>query len=203
MVESDKTAFSAVMMGAGEVYNREVTRELLRMYFSTLANLTIAQVQDAMIRHMQDPQAGQYWPKPADLIRQVFGTQADQQRSVEDKAGIAWSCIEDQIRRKGAYGTLKLDDRQALAAVQAMGGWKHLCSQTTDQLVWSRKEFVRMYESFERTPIEALPSSLPGIFELSEHKAQARGQLQSLANMVASWSQKNQQPTQQIGGGDV
>lgn len=200
MIESDKSAFTAVMMGAGEVYGREVSKDLLRLYFSTMANLTIEQVQGAMIRHMQDPQAGQYWPKPADLIRQIIGTSAEQQRSLEDKAGIAWSCIEDQIRRKGAYGSLRLDDRQALAAVQAMGGWKHLCAQTTDQLVWCRKEFIRMYESFERTPLEALPESLPGIFELAQHKQQARGQLQSLAGMVASWAQQNQ-PAKQISGG--
>lgn len=187
MTEQDKPAFSAAMMGAGEVYNREISKQLLQIYFATLSRLSIEQVEGAMASHMRDPQAGQFFPKPADLIRQIAGTQFEQHRAIEDRAALAWACIDHQIRSKGAYGTLTLDDKQALATVKAMGGWRDLCMRTTEQLVWARKEFISMYKSFERTPLEALPENLPGLIALSQHKSEASNQLKSLSEGLAAF----------------
>jgi len=37
-------------------------------------------------------------------------------------------------------------------------------------MTWKKKEFISMYETYSRTPIEMLPSSLPGRIGLVEHK---------------------------------
>lgn len=187
MQDQDKAAFRDMMMAAGEVYGREITKPLLQMYFSALAPMSIEQAQSAMMAHMRNPDSGQFFPKPADLLRGVVGTSKQQEAAIEDRAAIAWACIERDIRRIGSYGTLKLDDKQALATVKAMGGWKELCACDAAKLEWKRKEFISMYETYERTPLDALPSSLPGRIELSEHKAAGRGQLQSLAEGVAKY----------------
>ena len=187
MLDTDKQEFRSMMMAAGEVYGREITKPLLQMYFAALSALTIQQAQAAMMAHMQNPDNGQFFPKPADLLRGVVGTSKQQAAAIEDRASIAWACIERDIRRIGSYGTLKLDDKQALATVKAMGGWRELCMCDESKLEWKRKEFIRMYETFERTPLEALPASLPGLIELSEHKASGRAQLQSLAEGVAKY----------------
>lgn len=200
MQDQDKGRFREMMMAAGEVYGREITKPLLQMYFAALASLSIEQAQAAMMAHMRNPDNGQFFPKPADLLRAVSGTSKQQTAAIEDRASIAWACIERDIRLIGSYGTLKLDDKQALATVKAMGGWRELCMCDEDKLEWKRKEFIRMYETFERTPIEALPSSLPGLIELSEHKAAGRGQLQSLADGVAKY--RAQGPKLLGSGGD-
>lgn len=187
MLDTDKQEFRSMMMAAGEVYGREITKPLLQMYFAALASLSIDQAQAAMMAHMQNPDNGQFFPKPADLLRSVVGTSKQQASAIEDRASIAWACIERDIRRIGSYGTLKLDDKQALATVKAMGGWKELCACDAAKLEWKRKEFISMYETYERTPLDALPSSLPGRIELSEHKAAGRSQLQSLADGVAKY----------------
>ena len=187
MLDTDKQEFRSMMMAAGEVYGKEITKPLLQMYFAALNALTIQQAQSAMMAHMQNPDNGQFFPKPADLLRGVIGTSKQQAAAVEDRASIAWACIERDIRRIGSYGTLKLDDKQALATVKAMGGWRELCMCDEAKLEWKRKEFIRMYETFERTPLDALPVSLPGLIELSEHKASGRAQLQSLAEGVAKY----------------
>ena len=187
MLDTDKQEFRSMMMAAGEVYGKEITKPLLQMYFAALNAMTIQQAQAAMMAHMQNPDNGQFFPKPADLLRGVIGTSKQQAAAIEDRASIAWACIERDIRRIGSYGTLKLDDKQALATVKAMGGWRELCMCDEAKLEWKRKEFIRMYETFERTPLEALPSSLPGLIELSEHKAASRGHLQSLADGVARY----------------
>ena len=191
MRNEDKRAFFDLMMAAGEVYGREVTQPMAAIYFSALANVSIEQVQEAMMAHMQNPDSGQFFPKPADLIKQMTGTTKQQDAAIEDKAAIAWACIERDIRRIGSYGTLKLDDKQALATVKAMGGWQSICQTETSKMEWKRKEFIRMYETFERMPLDALPSSLPGLVELSEVKRSGPVALNNLALGLAKWKGRN------------
>ena len=191
MKNEDKRAFFDLMMAAGEVYGREVTQPMAAIYFSALENASIEQVQEAMMAHMQNPDSGQFFPKPADLIKQMTGTTKQQDAAIEDRAAIAWACIERDIRRIGSYGTLKLDDKQALATVKAMGGWQSICQTETSKMEWKRKEFIRMYEAFERTPLEALPSSLPGRVELSEVKRSGPVALNNLALGLAKWKGRN------------
>ena len=191
MQEQDKAAFRDMMMAAGEVYGREITKPLLQMYFAALSQFGMDQVQGAMMAHMQNPDSGQFFPKPADFIRQMSGASKQQEAAIEDKASMAWACIERDIRRIGSYGTLKMDDKQALAAVKAIGGWQSLCQTETSKMEWKRKEFIRMYETFERTPLDALPASLPGRIEMSEKKAQGPISLDILALGVAKWRNDN------------
>ena len=193
MKNEDKRAFFDLMMAAGEVYGREVTQPMAAIYFSALANVSIEQVQEAMMTHMQNPDSGQFFPKPADIIKQMTGTTKQQDAAIEDKAAIAWACIERDIRRIGSYGTLKLDDKQALATVKAMGGWQSICQTETSKMEWKRKEFIRMYETFERMPLEALPSSLPGRIEMSEVKQAGPVALDKMALGVTNWRKENGQ----------
>lgn len=193
MKNEDKRAFFDLMMAAGEVYGREVTQPMAAIYFSALASVSIEQVQTAMMAHMQNPDSGQFFPKPADLIKQMTGTTKQQDAAIEDKAAIAWACIERDIRRIGSYGTLKLEDKQALATVKAMGGWQSICQTETSKMEWKRKEFIRMYETFERMPLEALPSSLPGRIEMSEVKQAGPVALDKLALGVTKWRRENGQ----------
>jgi hypothetical protein len=181
MQETDKNSFHELMLGAGELYGKEITKPLLRIYFNALEDLTMEQVTHAFSAHIKSTdQAGTFFPKPADLIRQITGAVKEQQQLVEDRAEMAWACIEREISRIGSYGTLELDDKQAIAAVKAIGGWRALCMCTYDQLVWKKKEFFSSYDCYERTDLSALPSKLPGLIELSEHKAESQQGVKSL-----------------------
>lgn len=184
MTDDDKIEFARLLMGVGELYGKEVSKDLKRMLFNALSDLSIEQVGAAMSAHINDPDCGQFFPKPADIRRRLVGTTKQQEAAIEDRAAIAWSCIERDIRRVGSYGSLKLEDKQALATVKAMGGWQSICQTEESKMEWRRKEFIRMYEAFERTPLEALPLSLPGRIELSEHKAQGAKRLDHLVDGI-------------------
>lgn len=186
MTDDDKIEFARLLMGVGELYGKEVSKDLKRMLFNALSDLSIEQVGAAMSAHINDPDCGQFFPKPADIRRRLVGTTKQQEAAIEDRAAIAWSCIERDIRRVGSYGSLKLEDKQALATVKAMGGWQSICQTEENKMEWRRKEFIRMYEAFERTPLEALPASLPGRIELSEHKAQGAKAIGSILGRIAS-----------------
>ncbi len=178
---NDKLSFEEIMLGLGEVYTKEITKPLLRIYFNALKDISIGAVDEAVTKHVTSTEkAGSFFPKPADLISQVKGTAQNNAQLVDDKANIAWHVIEAEIRRIGSYGTLAMKDKQALAAVKALGGWKYICSLTTDKMTWAHKEFVAAYQNYERTPLDQLPNKLAGRLEIEQHKAEQGQSMKSL-----------------------
>ena len=166
MQESDKADFKMIMVGIGELYNKEITKPLMRIYFSSLANYSLHDVEQGINAHTMDAKHGSFFPKPADIVRNLQTSEISQ----EDKAMLAWSQVIREIRRTGSYGTLKLDDKQALAAVKALGSWQQLCNSTETEMTWKKKEFMNIYETYEKTPLDMLPNSMPGRFDLIDHK---------------------------------
>ena len=166
MQELDKADFKMIMVGIGELYNKEITKPLMRIYFSSLANYSLHDVEQGINAHTMDAKHGSFFPKPADIVRHLQTSEISQ----EDKAMLAWSQVIREIRRTGSYGTLKLDDKQALAAVKALGSWQQLCNSTETEMTWKKKEFMNIYETYEKTPLDMLPNSMPGRFDLIDHK---------------------------------
>lgn len=174
-------------------YRREITEADAANFKMMLKRWGVDALEAATHAHMFDPDDGKYFPSIGNIAKHIDGTAKQNAAAVEDKAAIAWACIERDIRRIGSYGTLKLEDKQALATVKAMGGWQSICQTETSKMEWKRKEFIRMYETFERMPLEALPSSLPGRIEMSEVKRAGPVALDKLALGVTKWRKENGQ----------
>lgn len=170
MNQQDDQKFKETMVGLGEVYDKTLTQTLLKLYWATLKQYSIEEVVNAISNHVSNPDNGQFFPKPADIIKQITGTTKQIEQSIQDRAELAWSIVEAEISRTGAYRALKLEDKLALATVKAIGGWSKLCQTNTDKLPFVRKEFISTYKNLETTPIEALPNKLPGLTELNQHK---------------------------------
>jgi len=168
MDTNNKKEFAILMTSTGEMYNKKISTDLMKLYFNVLNKFSIEEVKSGFSDHILDPKQGTFFPKPADIARHIDSNQP----SVENKAELAWGVVIGEISRVGSYGNLEMDDKQALAAVRALGGWKNLCSKTNEQLVWMKKEFVSTYSTYENTPVEMLPSNLPGRIELENHKTQ-------------------------------
>ena len=168
MNDNDKKEFAELIIGNGEMYNKVISKTLMSLYFEALKIYSIADIRTGFSKHSMDPKNGSFFPKPADIARHLQTSEI----SAEDKALLAWAQVMREIRATGSYGTLKLDDKQALAAIKALGSWKQLCGSTVDEMTWKKKEFLAIYETYENTPIDMLPSSMPGLIELQQHKAQ-------------------------------
>lgn len=172
MNESDGNGFKSVLIGIGSLYDKRITPDIVSVYWGAFSGITLEAFKAAVSAHTLDPDQGMFFPKPAHLMRHITGTIKQNQQAVDDKAELAWSQIMGEVQNKGPYSPLEIDDGQAVAAVKAMGGWIKLCGMTYEQMVWAKKEFFSIYETCERTPIEALPSSLPGLIELQHHKSE-------------------------------
>lgn len=174
MDSSQKTLndFGKIIHGLCDLRNRPKLGEgALLLYFRALRDYSLQQVEWAVDQHLRDIDRGSFFPVPADLIRHLRKNEP-QLPSPEERADNAWAEVEDAIQKIGSYRTLELEDKVALATIKHVGGWKKLCSSTHNELVWLRKQFLEAYECYERTPVEALPNSLPGLADLRQRKTQ-------------------------------
>lgn len=169
MNDSDKKEFAEVMLANGEIYNKEISKSLMQAYFNALTGFTIDQVKNGMTKHALDPKHGTFFPKPADIVRHLQSSEL----SAEERAEIAWAELERKIRTEGSYGSLVLEDKVAVAAVKGFTSWKDLCMMNTDKMTWAKKEFMSLYGTYDKAPVESLPDSLPGIIEMKKQKQES------------------------------
>ncbi len=188
MDDSNKKEFQQIVLATAELYSSvkkiEVTPIMLKLFFSSLRKFSIEQVSYGFEQHLGDTVDGKFFPKPANIIKHL----EVKQLTAEEKAELCWAQIEREIRVTGSWGKLVLDDKQGLAALKSFISWKDLCGMDVSKLTWAKKEFLSMYSTYENTPLELLPSSLPGRVELVEHKEKNAS---SLANILGNLKQLN------------
>lgn len=163
----DKPAFAAMFNALGELYAREVSPALLRIYWTSLDRFTIDEVRDALNRHVANTEAGQFFPKPADILRMIEGTSTD-------VALRAWTQVDRAVRTVGPYASVAFDDPITHRVIADMGGWPKLCTRGDDR-EWPHveREFCTRYRGFAaRHDTPEHPPTLTGI---TEHENTARG----------------------------
>ena len=168
--------FRTVLLGIGEMYEKTISKSLGELWWQLMTDISIEEFKLAVSAHMNDPDQGMFMPKPANIIKQVSGTEKQQVQNLTTQAELAWQAVEGEIRRTGSYGSPRINDGLALAAIKALGGWGHICSTTTDKMTWMRKEFISSYQNYSTTPVELLPESLPGRIEIENAKKNGTGQ---------------------------
>ena len=176
MLEQDKEQFKMLMVGIGELYGKEVTKPLMRIYFSALTSYSIQEVEAGINAHTMDEKHGSFFPKPADIVRSLKKNEL----SAEERAEIAWAEIERKIRTVGSYCSLNLEDKVAIAAVKGFTSWKDLCMMDVTKMTWAKKEFMSLYGTYDKAPLESLPKSLPGRIELEQAKSEQKNYLSNL-----------------------
>jgi hypothetical protein len=181
MNNSDASRFKSEIVGLGELYGKKTSGALINIYWMAFESITIEKFTEAVRLHVLDKDQGMFFPKPAHLLKHIESENEKDSQSVSDRAELAWASIYGQISTVGSYNSPVIEDKQALATVKGLGGWVALCSLTVSELVWRKKEFLGLYDTYENTPVEALPSSLPGRIELHAHKTKEK---QNLSNLL-------------------
>ena len=105
MNESDKTQFKSAFMGMAEIYGKEVTQEMLKLYWAMLQDITVDQFSDAVAAHMRDTECGAFFPKPADILKKVDGTARERYlKKIYDLDDVSWA--------EGLQGRISNEDNQ-------------------------------------------------------------------------------------------
>jgi hypothetical protein len=137
MQDEHKRAFFAEMSAMAELYGRTLSRDSLQMIWDDLAEFTYAEVRSAIAAHRQDPDRGQYFPKPADLIHKLRGSNTE-------RAAQAWT---DVLRLAADSYSARSSDPIAQQVVSDMGGWQRLGRTPESELRWLAKDFAERYSA--------------------------------------------------------
>jgi hypothetical protein len=134
MNSTDKTAFTALIAKTWRFYGKTPTGEDVADWFELLQSFPLDAVATAFKRHLVDPKAGQYLPKPADLIRHLQPRTEDDDHPDPDEA---WGLLVRLIGDERETGVLT-DEMRA--------GWQ-ACQPILDlgDDVGARKCFLTVY----------------------------------------------------------
>jgi hypothetical protein len=176
MHDADRPAFAALLTDVLAFYRQDVSRFSLSVWWQACVPFALEQVTKAMTAHAVDPERGQFAPKPADIVRQLAGTQTD--RSL-----LAWGRVHAAMATVGAYASVAFDDRAIHAAVVDMGGWPKLCRSTLDELPFVQRRFCEAHRAYSSRPDAPAPAVLIGESEAA-NMAAGRGASQALPVLI-------------------
>jgi hypothetical protein len=159
----DVPEFTIMMVGIGEIYRTTISKSLTDIYWKSLKHFEWQDVERALRAHIYNPDCGQFFPKPADVVRFIEG-------SGETRALQAWSKVEQAIKQVGCYQSVVFDDPFIHAVLENMGGWVKLCNVTLDELPFRCNEFQKRYMGFVHKKPERHPKYLAGITEIDNVK---------------------------------
>ncbi len=112
-------------------------------------------------------QTQKFMPSIAEIREQVLGTTTN---NLEAQALQAWAKVQYAIRKAGSYRSVVFDDPVIHHAISIQGGWRHLCSEITDdEMKFYRPQWLKAYQAFAKKQTEgALPAPPPltGIIEI-------------------------------------
>lgn len=145
---------NAVVVG---MYGKpELEKPTLAMWFLALNRYEIGDVRAALSRHVTDPDRGQFPPRPADIVRQIDGSNSG-------AAPLAWGKVFQAASRVGAYASVVFDDPAIHAAIADLGGWQSVCHCKADELPHMQRRFEGSYRAYRERGSFDYPRYLPGI----------------------------------------
>ena len=145
MNEQDRTGFYELWGGVQETYNRQASVMVLEIAFNALkAALSLAEVQQGISKHTQDPKSGMYPPTPAHIISQM-------KAAPEDDALLWWSAVLRAVRG-GPWNYVVFDDPAVHKVVSDMGGLQQLGRTNEAELRFAEKRFIQLYLAVKKLP---------------------------------------------------
>ena len=155
-----KAKILEVLAGVHDFYGKEMSDFAAQVWLQAFQGFGGEQVSKALSAHLMDAERGQFMPKPADIVRQLQGTNTD--RSV-----MAWGKCLDAAARVGAYQSVAFDDKVIHAVIEDLGGWPRFCRTEFDDLSYLQKRFCDAYKAYSGRGEFGYPSRLGGEHDLS------------------------------------
>lgn len=163
MQNQDYQEFIQIWTAVASLYGNTPQDMAVAIAFRSLQKYELTDIKRALTCHVQNPDGGQFMPKPADLFRHLDGD--SQSRPLG-----AWTTVQTAIGRFGRYESIVLDDAIAMRAIEDMGGWIYLCGMSEAELPFKRDEFTKRYRGYLNTGLSGHPKKLIGVIEAQNSK---------------------------------
>jgi len=155
MNREDSNGFRVLMVGAAEVYGRQISDQLISVYWKVLEQYQFDDVARGFNRHLENPDTGQFWPKPGDIIRHIGGDTGTQ-------ALAAWTRVSNAVRWHGSWASVDFADDKIHATIRDMGGWIKICETEEKELPFIRNQFCKRFQAYVVNPPMETPPALIG-----------------------------------------
>jgi len=164
MTPQDASRFSTLVADVHAFYRQDYSVFAGKVWWQAMTPFSFEAVAEAFNRHCVNPDAGQFMPKPADIVRMLQG-------STQDSALIAWAKVDRAVRSVGTYWSVRFDDPLIHRVLTEMGGWMHLGGKGEDEWPFVRNEFVNRYRGYRtRNETPDYPPHLIGMAEAQNAK---------------------------------
>lgn len=165
MTESDYVNFCECWSQACAGIGKEPTSKQIEWAFEVLKDKELDEIKRALIMNARNKNSGQFHPKPADIIREIDG-------SDEDKKAFATAAFTRMTENVNRYATLVFDD-PAIHYAFAVGfasNWQSVCDWDGSifECQQQKRDFEKAYASFKHGM--AYPKKMVGIEEMENGK---------------------------------
>lgn len=141
MVDHELPEFSRTLLAVADYYGKELSENVVDLYWNGLREYDLASVKRALWAHARNPDSGQFMPKIADVARVMQGR-------TDDQAAIAWSKVNQAVRRVGTYQCVAFDDPVIHRVIADMGGWVLIGSKDDKEWPFVAREFETRYRGY-------------------------------------------------------
>jgi hypothetical protein len=164
MNETEKRQFWVLLQGVYEFYRcrSDLSDFAASVWWNACRSYSMEQVSKAFSAHLVDPKAGQFLPKPADIVRALSGTH-------EDRSLLAWGKTFEAMQRVGQYSSVVFDDPVIHAVISDLGGWPKLCQVTEHELPFMQRRFCDAHAAYSRAGRTEYPRMLPGVHDIQNN----------------------------------
>ena len=147
--------FTKMMGMLCEVYNRDLTQNLLNAYYLVLKQMSDTDFKNSVINILEG-RTYQALPKPAEILEYS-------RPDAESLATLAIQDIERAISKGGAYISITFEDIVVNSVIDALGGWVKVCQMDVDEWKWAKKEIPKLYGIYSKR--DKHPNHLIGLSE--------------------------------------
>ena len=165
MQQSDFIDFAECWEQACEGCGKPASPRQIEWAFECLTDKPLDEIKRALIKHARDPNAGQFQPKAADIIRHIEGSKEDRKAAAE----AAWRKVLENVNR---YDSVVFDDPAIHYGIQiGFGDWLSVCNFDSEQFEYQQmyRSFINAYANYSGQPY--IPR-LVGIYELEAAKGE-------------------------------
>lgn len=165
MTPADYPEFVKIISALSEMYGKAKPSDVvIALWWQALKDFELPAIRKGLSMHVMNPDSGQFMPRPADVVKMLGGSTAD-------NALLAWSKVSEAVRRIGSYDSVVFDDPIIHAVIYDMGGWVVVSMKGDDEWDFVRNEFVNRYRGYAiRGETPSYPPVLIGIFETHNSK---------------------------------
>lgn len=155
----DKKKFPVFLLTMGEIYDKQLSTNLINIYYEILKNYSIENIEK-VCKEIISIHKYNTLPKPAEILEHLEG-------SDDDRALYAWHSFLKTLREHSYYDSIEFEDKTIHAVIESMGGWLKLSDLEIDKTPFVMQDFIKRYKLFRSKKMPSVEKKLIGYYELN------------------------------------